>query len=130
MLDEYSKEMQSKCVEKDAKSSFLIDEIKILEETKAIGLPNFLPKAAFLTLLQKQVKSISVTPFEFVDKTWSYLENILISVLMQHSDNYPQLLSSTRRAAQNLVAKKKAGIGGLGGRYRGNGENGRLYVQS
>ncbi|KAL0312586.1 UNVERIFIED_CONTAM: Dynamin-related protein 4C [Sesamum radiatum] len=107
MLDQYSKEMQSKCPEKDAKSSFLIDEIKILEETKAIGLPNFLPRAAFLTLLQKQVKSISITPFEFVDKTWSYLENILISVLMQHSDNYPQLLSSTRRAAQNLVAKKK-----------------------
>ncbi|KAK4435354.1 Dynamin-related protein 4C [Sesamum alatum] len=68
MLDQYSKEMQSKTAEKNTKSSFLIDEIKILEETKAIGLPNFLPRAAFLTLLQKQVKSISLTPFEFVDK--------------------------------------------------------------
>ncbi|KAI3468729.1 hypothetical protein Pfo_025392 [Paulownia fortunei] len=41
------------------------------------------------------------------EKTWSYVENVVVSVLMRHSDNYPQLLSSTRRAAQNLVALKK-----------------------
>ncbi|GFQ06673.1 dynamin-related protein 4c [Phtheirospermum japonicum] len=69
----------------DAKNRFLLDEISVLEEAKAIGLPNFLPRTAFLTLLTKKVKGISFTPFEFVDKTWGYIE----------------------WAAQNLVAMKK-----------------------
>ncbi|KAG8374966.1 hypothetical protein BUALT_Bualt10G0050600 [Buddleja alternifolia] len=107
MLNQYSDEMQSKNVEDDTKTSFFFDEFRVLEETKAIGLPNFLPKAAFLALLQKKVKSIHMIPLEFVDKIWKYIENVVVSVLMKHSDNYPQLLSSTRRAAENLVAKKK-----------------------
>ncbi|KAL3652710.1 Dynamin-related protein 4C [Castilleja foliolosa] len=107
MLNQYSVEIQSKCLENDAKNRFLLDEISVLEEAKAIGLPNFLPRTAFLTLLSKKVKDISFTPFEFVDKTYSYIENVVVSILMKHSENYPQLLSSTRRAAQNLMAMKK-----------------------
>ncbi|KAL6549977.1 Dynamin-related protein 4C [Orobanche minor] len=107
MLNRYSEEMQSKCSENETKHTFLLDEIIVLEETKAIGLPNFLPRIAFLTLLQKKVKGVSFTPFEFVDRTWAYIESVVVSVLMKHSENYPQLLSSTRRAAQNLVAMKK-----------------------
>ncbi|KAL8543631.1 hypothetical protein ACS0TY_004268 [Phlomoides rotata] len=105
MLNQYSNEMQSKSDEK--KSNFLIDEIRVLEEAKSIGLPKFLPRAAFLTLLQKKVKGISFTPFEFVEKTWVYIEGVVVNVLMQHCENYPQLQSSTRRAAQNLVSLKK-----------------------
>ncbi|KAK6158198.1 hypothetical protein DH2020_005512 [Rehmannia glutinosa] len=108
MLNKYSEELQSeKLVENGSKENFLLDEIKILEETKSIGLPNFLPKTAFHTLLQKKVKAISLKPFDFVEKVWSYVENVVISVLLKHSDNYPQLLSCTRRAAHNLIAKKK-----------------------
>ncbi|KAI3468728.1 hypothetical protein Pfo_025391 [Paulownia fortunei] len=108
MLNKYSEELQSqKLVDNDSKKKFLLDEIKVLEETKAIGLPNFLPKTAFLTLLQKKVKAISAIPFNFVEKIWCYIENLVVSVLLRHSDNYPQLLSCTRRAAQNLIAKKK-----------------------
>ncbi|KAL3807731.1 hypothetical protein ACJIZ3_000378 [Penstemon smallii] len=107
MLNQYSSELQSKSVENYSNGNFLLEEIRVLEETKAIGLPNFLPRAVFLTLLQKKMKTISFAPFEFVEKTWNYLEKVLISVLMRHSDNYPQLLSSTRRAAHNLVAKKE-----------------------
>ncbi|KAL8543637.1 hypothetical protein ACS0TY_004274 [Phlomoides rotata] len=105
MLNQFSNEMQSKSDEK--KGNFLINEIRVLEEAKSIGLPKFLPRAAFLTLLQKKVKGISFTPFEFVEKTWAYIEGVVVAVLIQHCENYPQLQSSTRRAAQNLVSLKK-----------------------
>ncbi|CAA0812174.1 Dynamin-related protein 4C [Striga hermonthica] len=107
MLNAYSEEIQAKCSENESKDKFLLDEISVLEETKAIGLPNFLPRTAFLTLLQKKVKMVSFTPFEFVEKMWAYIENVVVTVLTKHSDNYPQLMSSTKRAAQNLLAMKK-----------------------
>ncbi|KAF6171113.1 hypothetical protein GIB67_020592 [Kingdonia uniflora] len=82
MLDEYSKELQSKFHKEITADKFLMDEIRVLLETRGIGLPNFLPKSAFLTLLQKNVKEVSETPFVFVEK----------------------LQSSTKRAAQNLMS--------------------------
>jgi len=57
--------------------------------------------------LQKRVKEIATMPEDFTGKVWNYIERIVIKVLMHHCDNYPQLQSSTRRAAQNLIAKKK-----------------------
>ncbi|KAL2238232.1 UNVERIFIED_CONTAM: Dynamin-related protein 4C [Sesamum indicum] len=107
MLNQYSKDLQSKrYVDNDPSKNFLLDEIKVLEQTKSIGLPNFLPRAAFLSLLQQKVADVSMIPFEFVDKIWSYLEDVVVSVLLQHCDSYPQLLSCTRRAAKNLIDKK------------------------
>ncbi|PHT36841.1 hypothetical protein CQW23_24541 [Capsicum baccatum] len=40
-------------------------------------------------------------------RVWDYIEKIVTEVLMHHCENYPQLQSSTRRASQNLIAKKK-----------------------
>ncbi|XP_060175730.1 dynamin-related protein 4C-like [Lycium barbarum] len=105
MLDQYSDEIHSKRFEK--MEDFLMEEIMVLQETKGIGLPNFLPRAVFLNVLQKKVKEIAASPEDFVGKLWNYLELVVIKVLMYHCDNYPQLLSSTRRAAQNLIAKKR-----------------------
>ncbi|CAJ2644174.1 unnamed protein product [Trifolium pratense] len=62
------------CVESDPKKNFLIEEIMVLEEAKWIGLPNFMPRAAFLYLLQRK------------------------------------LGVSTRRAGEELIAKKKNSI--------------------
>lgn len=107
MLNQYSEELQANSPETDPKGRFLLDEIKVLEETKGIALPNFLPRAAFLALLQKKVQGIYSTPFGFVDKVWNYIETVVVRVLTHHCDNYPQLLPSTRRAAKNLVGKKK-----------------------
>ncbi|KAK3019511.1 hypothetical protein RJ639_003183 [Escallonia herrerae] len=87
--------------------NFLMEEIKVLEETKALGLPNFLPRTAFLAILQRKVNKISDKPVEFIAKVWNYLEQVVTEVLMHHCENYPQLHSSTRRAAQNLVAMTK-----------------------
>ncbi|KAL0304726.1 UNVERIFIED_CONTAM: Dynamin-related protein 4C [Sesamum angustifolium] len=84
--------------------------MKVLEETKSIGLPRFLPRAAFLTLLQQKVTDVSMIPFEFVDKIWSYLGDVVVSVWLRHCDNYPQLLSCTRRAVKNLIDKKQQSI--------------------
>ncbi|XP_075104348.1 dynamin-related protein 4C-like [Nicotiana tabacum] len=104
VLDKYSSDLHSKNFEKE---DFLMEEILALQETKGIGLPNFLPRSVFLNLLQKRIKEIAATPEDFVGRLWNYIERIVIKVLMYHCDNYPQLQSSTRRAAQNLIAKKK-----------------------
>ncbi|KAI8025037.1 Dynamin-related protein 4C [Camellia lanceoleosa] len=106
MLNEYSEELQ-KSDENKSTENFLMDEIQVLEETKGIWLPNFLPRDTFLIILQRKVKEIANTPVDFVAKVWNYIESVVIHVLMYHCDSYPQLLSSTRRAAQNLIAKMK-----------------------
>ncbi|KAF3451352.1 hypothetical protein FNV43_RR07447 [Rhamnella rubrinervis] len=71
MLNQFSKQLHGS-VESDPISDFLMDEIKILEESKEISLPNFLPRTAFLSILRKKVKAISGTPIEFVGKLWRY----------------------------------------------------------
>ncbi|XP_050137155.1 dynamin-related protein 4C-like [Malus sylvestris] len=106
MLNLYSDELH-RCAETDAKSNFLMKEIKILEEAKGISLPNFLPRNAFLSILQGKVDEISSIPIAFVEKVWSYIEEVVISVLMHYTENYHQLQLSARRAGHNLMAKMK-----------------------
>ena len=84
-----------------------MEEIRVLEEAKGIGLPNFLSRTAFLSILKRKVKLISSKPAQFMGHCWDYLEEVVITVLMYHSDNYPQLQSTTRRAAHNLISKMK-----------------------
>ncbi|KAM1320619.1 hypothetical protein ACFX2F_013787 [Malus domestica] len=106
MLNQYSDELHI-CAETDAKRNFLMKEIKILEETKGISLPNFLPHNAFLIILQGKVNEISSIPKAFVEKVWSYIEEVVISVLMRYTENYRQLRLSAGRAGHNLMAKMK-----------------------
>ncbi|CDP04234.1 unnamed protein product [Coffea canephora] len=107
MLSDYYEDLQLISIKVEQKQAFLEEEISILEEAKGISLPNFLPRKAFRTSLQKMVMAISATPAGFVNKFWEYLQGVLVPVLMKHSDNYPQLQPSIRRAAQNLVSKKR-----------------------
>ncbi|CDP04232.1 unnamed protein product [Coffea canephora] len=107
MLSNYSDELQFISIKVEQKQKFLEEEISILEEAKGISLPNFLQRTAFLTSLQKMVNAISATPVKFVKQFWEYLQGVFVPVLMKHSENYPQLQSSIRRAAQNLVSKKR-----------------------
>nr|DAD23946.1 TPA_asm: hypothetical protein HUJ06_025409 [Nelumbo nucifera] len=104
-LNEYSKELNMK--QEDSKEKFLMEEILLLEESKGIELPNFLPRTAFLAILQRKVKEVSITPIKFVQEVWNYVEEVVVRVLMKHSESYPQLQSCTRRAAQNLIGKMK-----------------------
>ncbi|XP_027348439.1 dynamin-related protein 4C-like [Abrus precatorius] len=106
MLDSYSRDLYN-CAESDATKNFLMDEIKVLEEAKWIGLPNFMPRTAFLTILQRKVNGIAKMPIGFVDNVWNYLEEVVISILMRHSENYYQLQLSTKRAGEALITKKK-----------------------
>ncbi|CAL9024449.1 unnamed protein product [Prunus brigantina] len=106
MLNQYSDALHN-CVESDPKKHFLLEEIKALEEVKGIALPNFLPRNAFLTILQGKVSGISSIPIGFVEQVWTYIEEVVISVLMRHSDNYYQLQLCARRAGHNLMAKMK-----------------------
>ncbi|KAF8038496.1 hypothetical protein BT93_B1137 [Corymbia citriodora subsp. variegata] len=106
MLNQYSEELQN-CAENDPRTNFLLEELEVLEEAKGIGLPNFLPRTAFHTLLQRKVMGLSSKPPDFVDRVWKYIEGVVIRVLMRHSENYPQLQSSTRRAASSLINKMK-----------------------
>ncbi|KAJ9180422.1 hypothetical protein P3X46_008669 [Hevea brasiliensis] len=106
MLNQYSCELHN-CLESDPRGNFLMEEIHVLQESRGIELPNFLPRSAFLTILRKKVEGISSVPVNFIEKVWSYIENVLVSVLMRHSENYRQLQLSTRRAGHNLISKMK-----------------------
>ncbi|KAF9606772.1 hypothetical protein IFM89_028148 [Coptis chinensis] len=107
MLNDFSEDLHSKSDNWCSKYKFLMEEIRLLEETKVIGLPNFLPRTVFLTLLQRRVKEISETPIDFVRKLWNYIEDVVLKILTIHSESYPQLQNSTRRAAHNLILKMK-----------------------
>ncbi|KAL3749803.1 hypothetical protein ACJRO7_010861 [Eucalyptus globulus] len=56
MLNQYSHELQY-CAENDPRANFLLEELEVLEEAKGMWLPNFLPRTAFLTLLQRKLQS-------------------------------------------------------------------------
>ncbi|CAL0306480.1 unnamed protein product [Lupinus luteus] len=106
LLDSFSKDLNN-CEESDVTKNFLMEEIKVLEEAKWIGLPNFMPRAAFLTILQRKVNGIAKLPIDFVDNVWEYLGKVVTSILTHHSENYYQLQCSSRRAGQNLISKMK-----------------------
>ena len=99
MLDEFSRELNTSI---KFSEDFLVEEMKVLEEANGIRLPNFLPHSVFLCLLQRKVNTISDMPVSFVDKVWSYLETVCVRVLIDHCDNYPQLLPSMRKAIKQL----------------------------
>ncbi|KAJ6962303.1 dynamin-related protein 4C [Populus alba x Populus x berolinensis] len=104
MFNKYSDELLD-CPE--STRNFLMDEIRVLDDAKAIALPNFLPRHAFLSLLQRKVERVSHIPFGFVEKAWAYFENVVLSVSTRHTENYPQVLLTTKRACQNLIVKMR-----------------------
>ncbi|KAJ6704470.1 DYNAMIN-RELATED PROTEIN [Salix viminalis] len=106
MLNQYSGELHE-FSEDDLPANFMMSEIQILEESKGIQLPNFLPRTAFLAILQKKVEEVSHIPVDFAEKVWTYIEGVIMSVLMHRSENYHQLQQSTRREVYNLMEKMK-----------------------
>ncbi|KAH8522072.1 hypothetical protein H0E87_002909 [Populus deltoides] len=106
MFNQYSDELFN-CPESEHTRNFLMDEIRVLDDAKAIALPNFLPRHAFLSLLQRKVERVSHIPFGFVEKAWAYFENVVWCVSRHHTENYPQVLLTTKRACQNLMVKMR-----------------------
>ncbi|KAL0644280.1 hypothetical protein Bca4012_042570 [Brassica carinata] len=105
MLSQFSDTLQAK--PEDVVTEFLMDEIKILDECKCVGLPNFIPRSAFLAILSEHVDVIHMKPVEFIRKIWDYIEGVLISVLSKYSENFPQIQSSIKRAGRSLITKTK-----------------------
>ncbi|XP_022751975.1 dynamin-related protein 4C-like [Durio zibethinus] len=106
MLSQFSDKLH-KCEESEPNKEFLKEEMKVLEEVKGIELPNFLPREAFLRILQRKVEKISFMPIEFAEKIWDYIDGVMMAVLMRHSEMYYILKVSMKRAAYNLVQKMK-----------------------
>ncbi|KAL5994958.1 Dynamin-related protein 4C [Asimina triloba] len=109
MLDNYAEKLISKDSNGGSASAsdFLLPEISVLEETKGIGLPNFLPRSAFLTVLQRQVNTVADSPVEFVEEVMKYMEQVVLRVVSEHSKEYPQLLAVARRAVHKLMEKMR-----------------------
>ncbi|KAK9110059.1 hypothetical protein Sjap_018119 [Stephania japonica] len=109
--DEYSQQLRYKSSLAEEESSkntlFLMEEIAVLEESSRLALPNFLPRPAFRTILKQKLKGVAQTPFEFTRKVWNYIEGVVIRILVGHSESYPQLQTSCRRAAYNLITKMR-----------------------
>ncbi|KAI6681544.1 hypothetical protein NL676_035425 [Syzygium grande] len=90
MLNHYADELEN-CTEDDPRTNFLLEKMEVLEEARVIGLPDFLPSTAFLTLLQWKVKGIVSKQPSFAVRVWDYIVGVVIRVLMRHLENYPQL---------------------------------------
>ncbi|KAH7545056.1 hypothetical protein FEM48_Zijuj01G0052800 [Ziziphus jujuba var. spinosa] len=106
MINQFSDQLHNS-VENDRIRDFLMEEIRILEESKEVGLPNFLPRTAFLSILLRKVNAISHILIDFVGKLWDYIEDVVMTVLKHHVEDYHQLQLATKRAANNLIAKMK-----------------------
>ncbi|CAA7040649.1 unnamed protein product [Microthlaspi erraticum] len=105
MLSQFSDNLQAK--PENGVTEFLMDEIKVLDECKCVGLPNFIPRSAFLAILSQQVDVIHDKPVDFIRKIWDYIETVLSSVIAKYSDNFPQIQSSIKRAGRILISKIK-----------------------
>ncbi|CAB4268303.1 unnamed protein product [Prunus armeniaca] len=106
MLNKCSDQLHE-CNKSDNKSNFLREEIEILEEAKGIHLPNFVPRNAFLTVLQGKVERISSIPIGFFKQVWSYIEDVVVFVLTRNTENYYHVQRSAKRAGHNLIEKMK-----------------------
>ncbi|KFK40776.1 hypothetical protein AALP_AA2G039400 [Arabis alpina] len=104
MLSQFTDDLQA---QPEDETEFLMDEIKILDECKCVGLPNFLPRSAFLAILSQYVDAVHAKPVEFIRDIWDYIETVLSSVITKYSDNFPQIQSSIKRAGRNLISKIK-----------------------
>ncbi|VVA94053.1 unnamed protein product [Arabis nemorensis] len=104
MLSQFSDNLQAK---PEDVTEFLMNEIKVLDECKCVGLPNFIPRSAFLAILSQHVDDIHVKPVEFIKKIWDYVEVVLSQVITKYSENFPQIQSSIKRAGRNLMCKIK-----------------------
>ncbi|KAJ0247441.1 Dynamin central domain-containing protein [Hirschfeldia incana] len=88
-------------------TEFLMDEIKVLEESKSIGLPNFIPESALLAIIAQRVDAIRAKPVEFMREIWDYLEVVISSVINKSSENFSQIQPSIQRASRRLISKIK-----------------------
>ncbi|KAF3776134.1 Dynamin-related protein 4C [Nymphaea thermarum] len=108
MLEEYENDLRTKYPDAGLlQSNFLVEEMRVLVKSQGLRLPNFLPHAAFLALLREKVRLVSNLPTQFINKVWSYLETVVFRVFMMHSESYPQLQISVKRAAQSVMNKMR-----------------------
>uniref|UniRef100_A0A0E0GXD1 Dynamin-type G domain-containing protein n=3 Tax=Oryza TaxID=4527 RepID=A0A0E0GXD1_ORYNI len=86
---------------------FLVEEMRVLKETKGINLPNFMPRSALHVLLNRKVESIAHVPHDLVREVWDYVEDLVLKELPRHSRSYPQVQPSCRPAVQSLMDKAR-----------------------
>ncbi|KAL6885440.1 hypothetical protein ACP4OV_010219 [Aristida adscensionis] len=108
MLAGYASRLPALCPAPASGEPFLAEEMRVLEETKGINLPNFLPRSALLVLLRKKLESVANVPHDLVAQVWGYVEELVMSILQRHSRSYPQVQPSCRRAVQSLMDKARA----------------------
>ncbi|PUZ41817.1 hypothetical protein GQ55_9G535100 [Panicum hallii var. hallii] len=101
MLNRYAKKLPTECP-KRSDELFLMEEIRVLQETMGNNLPTFLPRSAFHVMLKKKV------PQDLVNEVWEYVEDLVMKILFQHSGNFPQVQPSCRLAIQSLMEKTRA----------------------
>jgi hypothetical protein len=82
MLNRYAKKLPTECPRR-SDENFLTEEMRVLEETMGISLPQLPAK-------------IGVPCQDLVNEVWEYVEDLVMKVLLQHSENFPRVQSSCR----------------------------------
>jgi GTP-binding protein EngB required for normal cell division len=106
MLNAYAKKLPAECP-RHGSDLFLMEEVRVLEETTGIKLPDFLPRSTFLVLLKKKIETVVQMPHDLVREVWDYVEDLTVKILLQHSDDFPQVQPSCRRAVQSVMHKAR-----------------------
>ena len=68
---------------------FLAKETVMREKAKGIGLPNFLSRPVFLSLLQMLVDQITESSLELVFMVWECMENVILQFIDFYCQCYP-----------------------------------------
>ncbi|KAL6645818.1 hypothetical protein ACP70R_017426 [Stipagrostis hirtigluma subsp. patula] len=90
MLSGYAKKLPAQCP-RSSDELFLMEELRILDETKGINLPNFLPRSAFHVMLKKKIETVVQVPQDLVN-----------------GESTIGVQPSCRRAVQSLMDKARA----------------------
>nr|AHW98566.1 dynamin protein [Oryza punctata] len=107
MLEGFARRLPAAAATASDGEPFLVEEMRVLEETKGINLPNFMPRSALHVLLNRKVESIAHVPHDLVRQVWDYVEDLVLKALQRHSRSYPQVQPSCRRAVQSLMDKAR-----------------------
>ncbi|PHT35244.1 hypothetical protein CQW23_27044 [Capsicum baccatum] len=85
-LDEYSEDFETQCAAK----WFELHDLELKQHSA-----------------KKKVTGTSETAEEFVGKFWNYIEEVIVKVMMHHSDSHQELQYFLRRSVKNLIARRK-----------------------
>ncbi|XP_059064566.1 dynamin-related protein 4C-like [Cryptomeria japonica] len=105
MFESYLRDLSS--VVEETPIDFLVEEVKLLEETQGLSLSNFLPHSVLVVLIQRRIESVSESSRDIAIKACQYIDKVVCRVIDIHIQCYPHLHAASHTAFQALIDRKR-----------------------